>query len=86
MVYITWNYWVFGPGPSSGILKTQRFGNWICFRPQVGWGDALLCPLERSGQPEDGNRSIFRNVVFSSSLGYGTWNKAPKPRNFEIGR
>jgi hypothetical protein len=33
-------YWVFGLCPSSGFFlnnneKTQRFGNWICFCPQV---------------------------------------------------
>jgi hypothetical protein len=32
-------YWVFGLCPSSGFFlnnneKTQRFGNWICFRPK----------------------------------------------------
>jgi hypothetical protein len=37
MVYDIQDYWVLGLCPSSGILKnrTQRFGNWICFRPQV---------------------------------------------------
>jgi hypothetical protein len=37
MVYNTQNYWVFGLCSSSGILENrkQRFGNWICFRPQV---------------------------------------------------
>jgi hypothetical protein len=37
MVYNTQNYWVFGLCSSSGILKprTQRFENWIYFRPQV---------------------------------------------------
>jgi hypothetical protein len=33
------NDWVFGICPSSGFKiirkKTRRFGNWICFRPQV---------------------------------------------------
>jgi hypothetical protein len=39
------NYRVFGLYPSSGILNiwiTHRFGNWICFRPQVK-GRHLLC-------------------------------------------
>jgi hypothetical protein len=38
MVYTNQNYWVFGLCSSSGIQETrkQRFGNWICFRPQVG--------------------------------------------------
>jgi hypothetical protein len=47
----TKNYWVFGLCPSTGILKTrkQRFGNWICFRPQVrGDTPALLGTLERA--------------------------------------
>jgi hypothetical protein len=40
MVYNTQRYWVFGLCPSSGFFlnnneKTQRFGNWICFHPQV---------------------------------------------------
>jgi hypothetical protein len=30
------------------MQRTQRFGNWICFRPQVGAETpTLLCPLER---------------------------------------
>jgi hypothetical protein len=53
MVYNTQNYWVFGLFPSSGILgtrKTQRFGNWICFRPQVRGEETptLLGPLDRA--------------------------------------
>jgi hypothetical protein len=43
MVYNTHNYWGFKLCPSSGILETRkRFGNWICFRPQVRWGRHLL--------------------------------------------
>jgi hypothetical protein len=52
MVYNTQNYWVFGIFPSSGILetrKTQHFGNWICFHPQVrGKTPTHLRPLERA--------------------------------------
>jgi hypothetical protein len=51
MVYSTQNYWVLGLCPSSGILETrkQRFGNWICFRPEVkGETPTLLGPLERA--------------------------------------
>jgi hypothetical protein len=47
----TQNFWVFGLCPSSGILETrnQRFGNCICFRPQVrGKTPTLLDPLERA--------------------------------------
>jgi hypothetical protein len=51
--YIIQNYWVSGLCPSSGLLetsKTQRFGNWICFRPQVREEKtpAQLGPLERA--------------------------------------
>jgi hypothetical protein len=39
MVYNTQRYWVFGLCPSSGYFlnnnEKTRFGNWICFRPQV---------------------------------------------------
>jgi hypothetical protein len=58
--------------------KTQRFGNWICFRPQVKMGEKTptqLGPLERANlnhwtiqspppSPEDENKSSFRKVVF----------------------
>jgi hypothetical protein len=52
MVYDIQDYWVFGLCPSSGILRnrtTQRFGNWICFRPQVRGQETSthLGPLER---------------------------------------
>jgi hypothetical protein len=40
IMYNIQDHWVFGFCPLSGILKklklkTQHFGNWICFRPQV---------------------------------------------------
>jgi hypothetical protein len=42
MVYNTQIYWVLEP-------ERQRFGNWICFRPQVkGKTPAQLGPLERA--------------------------------------
>jgi hypothetical protein len=50
--------------------KTQRFGNWICFRPQVREDTYSVGSLERANlnhwpsSPEDGNRSSFLNVVF----------------------
>jgi hypothetical protein len=50
MVYNTQNYWVFGLCPSSCIPETrkQRFGNWMCFLPQVRKETpTLLVPLER---------------------------------------
>jgi hypothetical protein len=52
---INQDYWVSGLCPSSGILnnrRTQRFGNWICFRPQVRWQETptQLTPLERASQ------------------------------------
>jgi hypothetical protein len=53
MVYDIQDYWGFGLCPSSGILKnrrTQRFGKWICFRPQVSGQETptQLGPLERA--------------------------------------
>jgi hypothetical protein len=55
--------------------KTQRFGNWICFRPQVSgrrYLQLLKLALSKgpngagvfSPSPEDGNRFSFRNVAF----------------------
>jgi hypothetical protein len=46
-------YWVFGLCPSSGFFlnkneKTQRFGNWICFRPQVREDTYSVGPLRKS--------------------------------------
>jgi hypothetical protein len=74
----TQNYWDFGLCPSSGILETrkQHFGNWNCFCPQVKGEDTYSIGLalskgpDRVGvfppSPEDGNRSRFQNIVFSS--------------------
>jgi hypothetical protein len=51
-VYNSQNYCVFGLCSSSGILKnqrTQRFGKWISFHPQVrGQTSTLLGPLEKA--------------------------------------
>jgi hypothetical protein len=70
MVYNIQRYWVFGLCPSSGFFlnkwKTQRFENWICFRPQVREDTYSVGSLP---SPEDGNRSSFRNVVFFIYLG-----------------
>jgi hypothetical protein len=50
MVYNTQNHWVFGLCPSPVILgNRKRFGNWMCFRPQVRRETpTLLGPLERA--------------------------------------
>jgi hypothetical protein len=47
------DYCVFVLFPSAGILKnrrTQSFGNWICFRPQVRGQETStqFGPLERA--------------------------------------
>jgi hypothetical protein len=78
--------------------KTQRFWNWISFRVQVRVGKHLPCwvQLLRSAlskgsnrldvsvpSPEDGNRSNFRNAVFSVRLGFWTMNKIHKPSDSE---
>jgi hypothetical protein len=53
MVYNTQRYCVLGLCPSSGFFlnnneKTQRFGNWICFRPQVREDTFSVGPLRKS--------------------------------------
>jgi hypothetical protein len=43
--HITQNYWVFTLCPSSDMLrnnKKQRFGNWMCFHPQVRGREHLI--------------------------------------------
>jgi hypothetical protein len=51
MLYNTQNYWVFGLCLSSRYYKyyrAQRFGNWICFHPQVrGETHTLLSSFRR---------------------------------------
>jgi hypothetical protein len=59
MVYNTQNYWVFGLFPSSGILENITLRKLDLF-PE---------------EPEDGNRSSFRNFVFSKIPDVG---KSPK--------
>jgi hypothetical protein len=34
--------------PDSKLLKTQRFGNWICFRPQVSEDTYSVGSLRKS--------------------------------------
>jgi hypothetical protein len=64
--------------PDSKLVKTQRFGNWICFRPQVREDTYSVGSLRKSypqsldqvqqsrclRSPEEGKRSSLRNVVF----------------------
>jgi hypothetical protein len=83
----TQNYRIYGLCLSPGIVnnqKTQRFGNWICFRLQVIEGDAysirsnrisILVLSKRTNRAgvsipslEAGNRCRLRNIVFSSHL------------------
>jgi hypothetical protein len=68
-------FWTLSIVQVSKYQKTQRFGNWICFHPQVkGETPTQMGPLERanpirstpSPPAVDGNRSSFRNVVFYS--------------------
>jgi hypothetical protein len=85
MAYNNQNYWVSGLCPSPGL---QRFGNWICSRPQVREGGeeethTLLGPLARAKLnhwiTDNGNRSSFRNVVFSYIQNPGRWTKSRNP-------
>jgi hypothetical protein len=59
------NYWVYGIWPSSGVLNTRK-NNVL----ETGLRLALSKGHNRVGvplsSPEDGKRSTFRNVVFSS--------------------
>jgi hypothetical protein len=74
MVYNTQNYWVFGLCPSSGIpeKRKQRFGNWICFRPQVkGETFTLLGLLERTNQ-------LLRLALFKGPKRVGVFPNLPK--------
>jgi hypothetical protein len=34
------DFWTLSIVRNSIYKKTQRFGNWICARPQVKWGDS----------------------------------------------
>jgi hypothetical protein len=70
MVYDIQDYWVFELCSSSGILKnrrTQRFGNWICFRPQVRGQETptQLGPLEK--------------LASVTGLSIGRWTKSKNP-------
>jgi hypothetical protein len=56
MVHNTQNYWVFGLFPSSDVLGTRRFGNWICFRPQVKVGEKTM---EKVQKPSNSVNFIF---------------------------
>jgi hypothetical protein len=47
--------------PYSRLLKTQRFGNWLCFRRQVREDTYSVGSLRKS-YPQ--SHSSFRNVVF----------------------
>jgi hypothetical protein len=72
----------------------QRFGNWICFRPQVKGGRTpQLDSLERANlnhwNPTEYMSSpahlrtetdpVFRNAVFSSFYNTGQWAKSNNP-------
>jgi hypothetical protein len=80
MVHETQNYWASGLCPSPGILYNITFRKLDLF-PSSGEGretPTLLGHLQRANlyhwarvgvslpSSEDGNRSSFRNVVFSS--------------------
>jgi hypothetical protein len=51
MINILQDYWAyFGLYSSSSMWKTkrpQRFGDWICLRPQVDWGKINLLSWAR---------------------------------------
>jgi hypothetical protein len=51
-------------------METRRFGNWICFRPQLRGEDTQLGPLERA---------ILNHCFYS--VDYRTMEKVQKPSN-----
>jgi hypothetical protein len=54
------------PGIINKLRKTRRFGNWICFRPQVREKPILLGPLERASLNHwttDVTNPIFPKVI-----------------------
>jgi hypothetical protein len=69
MVYNTYNYRVFGLCPSSDIVKTREHnvsetGSVYVIRLAISNGPNRV--VSSSPSPEDGMRSSFRNVVFST--------------------
>jgi hypothetical protein len=70
MVYNTQNYWV-----SGSVIQIRRLMLALSKGPNKV-GVSLT-------SPEDGNRSSFRNVVFSSDLGFRTMDKVQKPSDSE---
>jgi hypothetical protein len=67
MVYNTQDYRVFGLSPSSGILKTKKiyhFSKWMFPLSGEGWKIWTQQSRCLHPSPEDGNRTIFRNVLF----------------------
>jgi hypothetical protein len=64
--------------------KTRRFGNSICFRPQVKWGKKTptqLGPLERNNPPFYLRTETDGVSETSCSFKHRMMDKAQKPRN-----
>jgi hypothetical protein len=75
--------------PDSKLLKTQCFGNWICFRPQVREDTYSVGSLRKSypqslvqsrclPSPKDGNIQFPKRCVFSNYHS-GRWTKSKNP-------
>jgi hypothetical protein len=84
MMYITQNYRVLGLFPSSGILENRKHdvsetGSGSVLR-RGGKTPTQFGHLERANHTH-GNRSSFRNVVFSILLNTGQWRKSKNPAN-----
>jgi hypothetical protein len=84
----TQNRWVSGLCTSSGILniyKAQRFGNWICIRPQVRGREHLICwvPLKKlTSVTESLDRCQSQNQSYmtTDSLSVSpSWYQDPRP-------
>jgi hypothetical protein len=74
VVLISLGLWTLSIVWRSEYKKIQRFGNWDCFRPQPP-----RIALAEGPNRETGNRSSFRNVVFSCIQNSGRWTQSRDP-------
>jgi hypothetical protein len=73
MVYNTQNYWVSEFFPSSDTLENRKHD--VSETGSVSVLSRCLLPHSL----EDGNRSSFRNIVFSILYNTGRWKKSRNP-------
>jgi hypothetical protein len=90
MVYHNQNYWGFGLSPLPGIIgnrkhdisETRSVSVLRCWRGRHSIQSLSKGPnwvRRLPPKPEDGNKSSFRNVVFSVPYNTGQWRKSKNP-------